>query len=64
MEEYARSSVASPNTPGGVSIYSRGSYHFLRTANTNGNDSLMLKKEIKIVYLCLYYLVRNLVNLN
>ena len=47
MEEYARSSVASPNTPGGVSIYSRGSYHFLRTANTNGNDSLMLKKRNK-----------------
>eukprot|EP00943_MAST-04B_sp_MAST-4B-sp1_P000222 g222.t1 len=45
MDIYATSSIASPNTPGNVSIYSRGSYHFLRTANTN--DSFMLRKKSK-----------------
>jgi hypothetical protein len=45
MDLYAKSSIASPNTPGSVSIYSRGSYHFLRTANSS--DSFMLRKKSK-----------------
>ena len=45
MEEYVRASRESPTTAGSVSIFSRGSYHFLRTAKSGPYSTTKSKRR-------------------